>query len=547
MRRTRHWVYIILLMLPYNIIAGVLKGKVTDEKGTTLPYATVFVESTTIGVTANGNGDFELVLVPGLYKVVCQYIGYKQSSFNLSLTGNETIEHVFVLKGQSLEMKEVVVHANSEDPAYAIIRHVIAKRKFHLGQVRSFQTSIYLKGVVRTRKMPEKLMGQKVRDDETIVDSAGKGVLYLTEEYADYYASGKSEKTVIHSVHESGNNNGLGFSKFPPVITFYDNNVNLFGEEQGGRGFISPVSDNAMLYYKYKLLGQFREQGNTIYKIRVTQKRAYEPCFNGTIYIVDEDWAIHSLNMTLAKKSGMDIFDTMRVDQLFLPLQKDNWVIKSQLQYFTVNLLGIDGTGSFVTVYNKQKVNEPIPDSTFAGKVTSAYDKSANKKDTGYWKDARPIPLEEDEKRDFIVKDSVYKKLNDPDRLDSMRRKRNKLKPLGLLTEGYSFSSKKNKNIYKTNSLLIGLGGDNVVNYNIVEGFNIAPKIHWQHFIDTGKYLVGDAAVRYGFSNRHINSVARLYYLTRDRAFRNRAWLFGAEGGKVCLSIQSGEPGIAFF
>src|SRR5579872_5237330 len=78
------------------------------------------------------------------------------------------------------------------------------------------------------------------------------------------------------------------------------------------------------------------------FKIQVTQKRGYEPCFNGYIYIVDDDWAIHSLNMTLVKQSGMDIIDTLKVDQLFLPLQKDTWVIKSQVLYFTVNLLGFD-------------------------------------------------------------------------------------------------------------------------------------------------------------------------------------------------------------
>src|SRR6185295_8480569 len=124
-----------------------------------------------------------------------------------------------------------------------------------------FQTSIYLKGVVRSRKMPQKFMGQKVRDEETVVDSVGKGVLYLTEENADYYSAGSKQKTIIRSVHESGNNSGLGFSHLPPVATFYDNNVNLVGQEQGGRGFISPISDNALLYYKYKLLGQFQEQG----------------------------------------------------------------------------------------------------------------------------------------------------------------------------------------------------------------------------------------------------------------------------------------------
>jgi len=532
---------LLFLFAPVCILAGVLKGRVTDEKGNTLPYATVYLQGTTTGVNANSKGDFELTVAPGLYKVVCQYVGFKQASYNLSISGDETVEHTFILKDQSLEMNEVVIHSSTEDPAYPIIRNTIKRRAFHLDQVHSFQTSIYLKGVARSRKMPEKFMGQKIKDETDAVDSIGKGVLYLTEEDADYYAEGDKHKTVIHSVHESGNQSGLGFSQFPPVITFYDNDVNIFGNNS--RGFISPISDNALNYYKYKLQGQFIEDGRTIYKIKVIQERAYEPCFNGTIYIVDSDWAIQSLDMTLAKQSGMDIVDTLKVGQLFLPLQKDTWVVKSQVLYFTVNLLGFDITASGVTVYNNQKVNEPIPDSIFAGKITSTYDKTANKKDTSYWAN-RPIPLENDEKRDFVVKDSLVKKFNNPEHQDSLRRKRNKFKPFSFLFSDYVYNSKENRNIYTINGLLIG---DNILNYNIVEGFNVSPKLYWQHKIDTGKTLYGDIAARYGFSNTHFNSIARLYYKTTDRSWLNRYWLYGIEGGKYVFQYDPDNPVLPWF
>lgn len=536
---------LLLILLPYCLLAGVIKGKVTDEHGVRLPNATIYLEGTTLGVNANGNGDFELTVAPGLYKVICQYIGYKQSSFNISITGNETIEHTFVLKDQSLEIKEVVIHANTEDPAYPIIRNAINRRKFHLDQVHSFQTGIYLKGVARSRKLPDKFMGQKVRDEETVVDSIGKGVLYLTEEDADYYALGDKDKTVIHSVHESGNDGGVGFARFPSVITFYDNNVNVLGRDS--RGFISPIAESALSFYKYKYEGQFDEQGHTIYKIRVIPKREYEPCFTGAIYIVDEDWAIHSLNMLLAKQSGMDMFDTLRVDQLFLPLHKDTWVIKSQVLYFTVNMFGFDITATGVTVYNKQKVNEPIPDSIFSGNVISSYDRGANKKDSSYWKDSRPIPLEHDEVRDFVVKDSVKKVTSDPAYVDSVRKVRNKFKPLRLLMSGFSFSSKQYKNTYTVNSILISPGNDNVLNFNIIEGFNVAPRFGIRHRMDTGKYLYGDVAFRYGFSNRHFNAVTRLYYFTRDKEFLNRSWLYGVEGGQYVYQYNPANPTIQFY
>ena len=157
------------------------------------------------------------------------------------------------------------------------------------------------------------------------MDSTGKAVLYLCEELADYYAEEPNkERTVIHSVRESGSSNGLGFDQLPSVITFYENNINIL-DNMNPRGFISPISNNALNYYRYKYQGEFKEGGYTINKIKVIPKRAYEPLFEGTIYIVDGDYAIHCLSMLLTKRSGMSVFDTMRIDQIFLPLKEDTW------------------------------------------------------------------------------------------------------------------------------------------------------------------------------------------------------------------------------
>jgi len=523
--------------VPYCAFSGVLKGTITDTKGNKLPYASVYVKGTTTGVSANGDGNYELTIAAGTYEIICQYVGYKQSSFALTIKENEEVRHNFTLRDLGLEMKEVVIHADAEDPAYDIIRQAIKRRKFHLEQVKSFQTSIYLKAVARSRKMPDKIFGQKVRDEETVVDSAGKGVLYLAEEDAAYYTENSQERTVIHSVHESGSSNGLGFSRFPPVITFYENDISIFGK--ASRGFISPVSDNALNYYKYKLLGQFEENGNAIYKIQLTRKRDYEPCFNGIIYIVDSEWAIHSLNVELDKRAGIDVWDTLKIDQLYLPLNKDTWVIKNQVLYVTINLMGLDITGTGVTVYNNQKVNEPIPDSIFRGKVTSSYDKQANKKDTSYWTQLRPIPLQSDEIKDFVVKDSLYKKLESPEHTDSVRHKQNKIRPLSLLTGGASFNTKGYKDNISIGSLSIG-----GVNYNTVEGLYLEPKVRWRRKLDSAAVhtLSGTLFARYGFSNTHFNAIAKLSYSCRDTTWLGRYWTVGVQGGKYVFQYDPDNP-----
>src|SRR5690606_30184489 len=191
---------------------------------------------------------------------------YQQSTYKITVKGSEEIVHNFTLKEQALQMKDVVVKADAEDPAYAIIRKAIKKRKFHQEQVKEFQSSIYMKAVARNSIMPDKIFGIKIDVDEKDMAEAGGGgadstklgVLYLSEQEADYYTDGKRERTIIRSVRESGRPNGVGISQVPPVVSFYNNNVNpLWGINE--RGFISPISEGALTYYRYKYEGEFRQ------------------------------------------------------------------------------------------------------------------------------------------------------------------------------------------------------------------------------------------------------------------------------------------------
>ena len=538
--------YFAVLLMIIAIIpassAGVLKGKITDTKGDPLPFATVFIQGTTMGTSANAEAQYQLHLQPGTYKVLCQFMGFRQASFNVTVKGEETITHDFSLHDQALEMKTVVVKANAEDPAYAIIRKAIKRRQFHLEQVQSFQTSLYLKGVFRSRALPNKLFGVKVNDKdsrEAGLDSGGKGVLYLCEQYADYYSAGGKERTVIRSVRESGDPNGFGLDEMPPIITFYANNAAQW-EIFSPRGFISPISDNAIHYYNFRYEGEFREGKYTINKIKVMPKRNHEPLLQGAIYIVEDDWAIHSLDLIATKKSNLEFLDTLRFQQVHLPLKKDTWVIKSQILYPTIKFFGIDASGHFVTVYDKQKVNEKIPDTIFNDRITSIYEKDANKRDTSFWTENRPIPLEDDETRDYKVKDSLMAVYNDPVRQDSIRRRNNRFRISRILSGGIRYTGKAKKWGVSTNSI----ANLNLVNVNTVEGLNVAPKFHFYYSPDTVNTLRGSLYTRYGFSNTHFNAQGRLNYRKYQKDWVGRSWGVGIEGGKYAYQYnpQSALP-----
>lgn len=517
--------------------AGIIKGVIKDKKGEIVPYASVFVPSTTMGTAANADGLYQLTLPPGTYTIACKSMGYSQVSFNVTINGDETIAHDFSLKDEGLAMKEVVVKSGKdEDPAYKIIRQAIKQRTYHLRQVNAFQSAIYLKGVLRSTSVPKKIMGMKVDNEDLGADTAGRGVLYLLEEEAHYYAQEPDKrKTIIHSVRQSGNSQGLGFAEMPPVITFYENNVNAFPQITP-RGLISPISDNALNFYKYKLEGEFTENNQIIYKIKVTPRRQFEPVVSGTIYIVDGDWAIYSLSLSADDKAGLEFVESLRIDQQFVSLRKDTWVAQRQVFYPAFNLLGIGLTGSFVTVYTGQKVNEPVPDSIFSKKIVSTYDRDANKKDTAYWEAKRPIPLEQDEALDYKKKDSIAAIEVDPHLQDSLRRRGNRIGFADVLYSGKTIYGKGRKQSFHFDGLILA------TNYNTVEGLNVAPSLAYRRLLDTGRTLNVRFLPRYGFENRHFNAMGGVSYTYNDPAWRGRGWTAGVEGGKYVFQYNAENP-----
>lgn len=532
----------IAIVLP--VCAGTISGTVKDEFGDNLPFANIVIKGTSMGTSANAQGYYSLQLPDGQYQISAQQIGYKQSIYSFELNKNATLHYDFVLQVQGLELKDFVVKQGNEDPAYSIIRKTIKRRQFHLDQLQSFQTSIYLKGVLRNRFTPNKVMGIKFKEEDKKemnssmgLDTNGKGILYLCEEVADYYAQGKKKKVIIRSVKESGNPNGVGLGSVPSVVNFYENNVRvLVTNGANAQGFVSPISQSALNYYTYKLIGNFQENGQTIFKIKVLPKRDFERCFVGDLYISDDDWAIHSLQLLLTNKQGLDLFDTIKTEQVYVPIAKDLWVIKSQIVYPTINFLGFDVAGNFLTVYNNQKINQPIDDSIFNNRIRVSYFKNATKQNDQYWQEQRLLTLANDELNNYHYRDSIHQRDIDPHRIDSLRKRYNHIKSSSLILTGASVYTKAYKSSFSSSPILFDL------NFNTVEGWNYAPTLTWKHQFDTGQTIQITNNFRYGFSNHHAQAKVNITYTLADRYWQKRKWQMAATFGKYISQFNPDQP-----
>jgi len=351
----------------------------------------------------------------------------------------------------------------------------------------------------------------------------------LSETIAKYSVSEPNQRKVeVISTKLSGRSNGFGFSN-PQIISFYENTISL-GDGLNPRGFISPISDNALNFYRYKFEGTFYESGKEINRIRVMPKRNYEPLFTGYIHITENDWHIQSVDLKLVREQQMQLLDSLVIQQQYVPL-KSFWVIKQQVIYPYGKFFGFDFFGSFLQVYNQFDI-DPVFKPKFFNNVIRRYEDSANKKPMAYWDSIRPLPLLIEEVRDYQKKDSLEKVRESPAYLDSLDKIRNKISIGAILFTGKFFSKRKEQITFRIDPLI------NSLNFNTVEGgvLKIAPQ--WIKQYEGRKSLTITPEFRYGFANKHFNPSISLNYSFGKKYFQS----IQIAGGKKVFQFNNAAP-----
>ena len=524
-------IFLVVFVLTLSLAAngGMISGVVNDGSGKPLAYASVYVKNGKAGTTTGVDGNYRLNLEAGQYILVAQYVGYSKKEAAITVTG-ESLKRDFVLALLQVSLSEVVVRPGGKDPAYEIIRNAIKSRKGHLAELEHFSSEVYTKEQLQLRDFPGKFMGKKVDFEDG--DSSKRKILYLSETVAKYSKRPPDKsKLEVLSTRVSGNRNSFGLS-LPQIINFYENNIQAGGLNP--RGFISPISDNALNYYKYHFEGSFWEDGVEVNRIKVIPKRKFEPVFSGYIMIVENEWRIHSVQLQLLKSSQMELLDTLTIEQLYAPLTKKAWVIRNQVLYPAVKMFGFDAFGSSVTVYSKFDLEPDFAPKYFNNAVVKYYEGS-NKKVAEYWDSVRPLPLQLEERIDFYKKDSLEEVRRDPRYLDSIDRIRNKITIGGLLLTGENFSRQKRNASYSIDPLLRS------VSFNTVEGWvlNLSGSYTKRRdTLDFRKQLSVRSTLRYGFSGKHLYGKASAFY---SFGKKNLSDVF-IEGGKFVFQYNNDNP-----
>jgi len=469
-------IFLLLAISFQTSYAQILKGKITNQNGEPIQYATVYIQELKQGTTANTKGDYELRLPAGKYMVIYQSLGFQPIYADMTMSDKPIIKNV-TLPVQYYEIPEVRITASGEDPAYIIMRKVIGMAPYYLNNVNYYKAEVYLKGnlvINRIPKIIQKTMKMEAKKNNASITVGGKeqppeemikeGDSFLMESFneMEFTAPDKYVQRVISfnsTFPEQGNEispmDFIEASFYQPVIADIA---------------ISPLSPAAFSHYNFKYLGASLQGNYTINKIEVDPKRKSQQLFEGTIYIIEDLWCLHSVDLT-----NENLVGKVKIQQLYIPVQDDIWLPVSHKFDINIGIVGFKadaGYGSSVKYLNvkpnlalvkpktistdfsgkpvknvvvdtipvtktKQQIEKilekeelsnrdmvklsrlmekesenSLPDSSknnleIKDNTTHIIEKDANKKDSTYWAQIRPIPLSEVELKSLRVSDSL--------------------------------------------------------------------------------------------------------------------------------------------
>ncbi|NBC83192.1 MAG: carboxypeptidase-like regulatory domain-containing protein [Bacteroidetes bacterium] len=394
-----------------------VRGQVFDAvTGEMIPFVSVSFKNSTIGTITDFNGGFFIETRNPTDSLVITYMGYKPQKREVNHGSYQEFE--INLEPDNIALEEVVVRPG-ENPAHRILRKIIDnKERHHPENLQSYQYEVYNKVEVDINNVDEQFQKRKIFNQFQFVfdhvdTSSLTGKPYLpiliTESISDYYYQSipEIEKEIIKASKISGFENeslsqftGRMFQK----TRIYNNFITMFEP-----GFVSPIADFGLLYYKYYLIDSSFIENKWCYKISYKPIRKHERTFSGYFIVHDTTFAIKEIQLRIAEDANINFINDLATKLIYEQVQDSIWFLTEESFIVDFNL---DDrlTGFFgrkTTTYKDIRINEPIQEHVLQLKNDVVVQDNAMKHNTDFWEQKRHINLSEKEERIYSMVDSV--------------------------------------------------------------------------------------------------------------------------------------------
>lgn len=399
-----------------------VSGKIADAVSREpLPFVNIIFKGTTVGATTDVEGNYSLSTDQKVDSIIISYVGYNKVT---RVVKRGQVQTINIGLTQGVELAAVEVRPG-ENPAHRILRKIIAhKPKNDRENLDSYEYDLYNKVEFDLNNISEKFKDSKLMEPfsfifDNIDSSNAKEKPYLpvfmTEALSDYYyrKSPQTHNEIIKASKVAGVQNA-SVSQFMgdmyQNVDIYNNTILLLG-----KNFISPISDNALLFYKFYLIDSMVIDGHKCYQLQFKPKRKQELTFSGNLWAADSSFAIKQIEMSIADDANINYINTANIVQTYTVVQDSVWMMTKERMMIDFNPFPIEKKnkpmmgvyGRKTSSYSNFKINESRPPGDYSLTENLRVADDAFKKSDAYWREHRLDTLSKNEKEIYKMVDTL--------------------------------------------------------------------------------------------------------------------------------------------
>ena len=415
--RKLYFVVVLLLVSTLQLMAQQkITGRVIDEDGFAVSYASVQYRGHKIAVSSDSQGKFSIEKHPG-WVLTVSALSYKSQTISV----NEKMDFIEVkLKDDSHKLNEVVVktkrgkYSRKDNPAVELMRRVIAaKKKTDLSNHDYYQYDKYQKITLALNDLKkEQLEGKFFSKRQYLLDqvetSPYNGKLTLpvsideTVSQHIYRKDPKTEKDIIKGQQSNGIGQVIQTGEILNTalkdaftdVDIYDDYVRLLQYP-----FPSPIGRTGISFYHYYIEDTVYVERDLCYHLQFIPANSQDFGFRGELYVLaDSSLHVKKCNLYMPHNTDVNYVKNMKIEQEYTRLDNGEWVLSKDDMIAELHVNSV--LQDLLVVRNTRLTDyafDELPKILFKGKAKVRHDMDAMNRDEAYWNKYRQVDLTKSE------------------------------------------------------------------------------------------------------------------------------------------------------
>ena len=415
--RKLYFVVALLLVSTLQLMAQQkITGRVIDEDGFAVSYASVQYRGHKIAVSSDSQGKFSIEKHPG-WVLTVSALSYKSQTISV----NEKMDFIEVkLKDDSHKLNEVVVktkrgkYSRKDNPAVELMRRVIAaKKKTDLSNHDYYQYDKYQKITLALNDLKkEQLEGKFFSKRQYLLDqvetSPYNGKLTLpvsideTVSQHIYRKDPKTEKDIIKGQQSNGIGQVIQTGEILNTalkdaftdVDIYDDYVRLLQYP-----FPSPIGRTGISFYHYYIEDTVYVERDLCYHLQFIPSNSQDFGFRGELYVLaDSSLHVKKCNLYMPHNTDVNYVKNMKIEQEYTRLDNGEWVLSKDDMIAELHVNSV--LQDLLVVRNTRLTDyafDELPKILFKGKAKVRHDMDAMNRDEAYWNKYRQVDLTKSE------------------------------------------------------------------------------------------------------------------------------------------------------